>query len=184
MPCALTAGYATNCKDTIGGIVRVWLSSFGTLSGITLDSDDQITDASGTATFFQYDLKNSGNTLTTTVTTSRDTGTTFFSSVLSLVLPKLTKELSKELKLISYGRPYIIVETRAGDFLLLGKDHGCELTSATISSGGNFSDLSGYNLEFTSEEALQPLYISGATSSNPVAGLSSLTETITVGTNS
>ena len=184
MACQLTAGYATNCKDTIGGIVRVWLSDFGSLSGITLDSDDQITDASGTATFFQYDLKNSGNTLTTTVTTSRDTGTTFFSSVLSLVLPKLTKELSKETKLIAYGRPYIIVETRAGDFLLLGKDHGCELTSATISSGGAMSELSGFNLEFTSEESLQPLYISGVTSANPVAGLASVTETITVGTNS
>ena len=101
-----------------------------------------------------------------------------------MVLPKLTKELSKELKLISFSRNYIIVETRAGDFLLLGKDHGCELTSATIASGGSMADLSGYTLEFTSEEALQPLYISGATSSNPVAGLSSLTETITVGTNS
>ena len=44
MACALTAGYATNCKDTIGGISRLWLSSFGTLSGITLDSDDQINE--------------------------------------------------------------------------------------------------------------------------------------------
>tara|TARA_X000000950_G_scaffold20294_1_gene21866 strand:+ start:12160 stop:12714 length:555 start_codon:yes stop_codon:yes gene_type:complete len=184
MACQLTQGYATNCKDTIGGIVRIWLSDFGTLSSFTLDSDDQITDASGTATFFQYDLKNAGNTLTTTVTTSRDTGTTFFSSVLALVLPKLSKELSKELKLIAYSRPYIIVETRAGDFLFLGKDHGCELTSATLQSGGAMGDLSGYNLEFTSEEPLQPLYISGGTSTNPVAGLSSVTETITVGTNS
>ena len=99
-------------------------------------------------------------------------------------MPKLTKELSKETKLIAYGRPYIIVETRAGDFLLLGKDHGCELTSATIATGGAMGDLSGYTLEFTSEESLQPLYISGGTSANPVAGLSSLTETITVGTNS
>ena len=62
--------------------------------------------------------------------------------------------------------------------------HGNELTSATIATGGAMADLSGYTLEFTSEEIEPPMFISGGTSANPVAGLSGVTETITVGTNS
>lgn len=184
MACNLTKGYATNCKDVTGGIVRAWMTNFGAITGYTIDSNDQITNASGTATFFQYELKNSGNTMVTTATVSRDTGTSFFSTVLTLVLPKLTKELQVETKLISYGRPHIIVEDRNSNFFWLGRVHGNELTSASISTGGAMSDLSGTTLEFTSEEVEPPMFISGATSANPVAGLSGVTETITVGTNS
>ena len=184
MACIITKGRATNCKDVVGGINRVWLTDFGGLGTITTGSNDEVTDASGTATLFQYDLKNSGNTMETTANVSRDNGTAFFSTVLSLALPKLTKEDNKELKLIAYGRPHIIVEDRNGNFFLLGKEHGCELTSAAIQSGGAMGDASQYTMEFTCEELLPPNFCDGATSSNPTAGWSSFTETITVGTNS
>ena len=184
MACNISRGYATNCKDQVGGIVRVWLTKFGVLSSFTIDATEQITDASGTATFFQYDLKNSANTMTTTANVSRDTGTSSFSTVLSLTLPKLTKEQNTELKIISFARPQIIVEDRNLNFFMLGMRNGNELTSATLQTGGGFNDLTGYVMEFTSEEREPPLFISGGTSTNPVAGLSGVTETITVGTNS
>lgn len=184
MACNLTKGYATNCKDVVGGIVRAWMTNFGLISTFTIDANDQITNASGTAVFYQYDLKNAGNTMVTTATNSRDSGTNYFSTVLTLVLPKLTKEMSVETKLIAYGRPHIIVEDRNSNFFWLGRVHGNELTSATIATGGAMADLTGYTLEFTSEEVEPPMFISGGTAANPVAGLSGVTETITVGTNS
>jgi hypothetical protein len=181
---AISKGYAINRKDQVGGINRIWLTTHGSLGTLTVGTNDEITDATGTATLFQYDLKNSGNTMVTTANVSRDTGTAFFSTVLSLVLPKLTKEDNKELKLIAYNRPDIIVEDRNGSFLLLGKEHGCELTSATINTGGALGDASNYTLEFSCEEILPPNFITGATSANPAAGWTNCTETITVGTNS
>jgi hypothetical protein len=184
MACLITKGRATNCKSQIGGINRIWLTDFGGLGTITLGSNDEVTDATGTATFFQYDLKGSGNTMETTANVSRDNGTAFFSTVLTITLPKLTKEDQKEWKLISHGRPHIIIEDRNSNFFLMGKEHGAELTSGSMSTGGGFADASQYSFEFTSEEALPPNFIDGATSSNPVAGLSSCTETIIVGTNS
>ena len=75
MACNLTKGYATNCKDVVGGIVRAWMTNFGLISSFTIDANDQITNASGTAVFYQYDLKNAGNTMVTTATNSRDSGT-------------------------------------------------------------------------------------------------------------
>lgn len=184
MACNLTRGYAVNCKDQIGGIVRAWFTNFGGLGTLTIDATDQCTDSSGTAVWFQYDLKNSANTLTVTANTARDTGTTVFSAVLALALPKLTKEQNVEFKLLSFGRPHIIVEDRNGLFHLLGRTHGCDMTAGTIGTGGAFADASQYTMEFTAEEKEPPLTISGATSANPTAGWSSHTETITVGTNS
>ena len=51
----------------------------------------------------QYDLKGT-NSLETAVNSSRENGTTFYESTLTLTLPKLTKEDHKELKLMAYGR--------------------------------------------------------------------------------
>lgn len=184
MSCDITKGRAINCKDQIGGLQTAWLLNWEDLGTVTLGSNDEATDASGTGTFFQYDLKGSGNTMETSANVSRDNGTAFFSTVLSLSLPKLTKEDQKELKLLSYKRLAIIVQDRNSNFFLLGKDNGVELTSASISSGGGFGDASQYVLEFTDESALPPNFVEGATSANPAAGWSSYTETITVGTNS
>ena len=173
MACDITKGRAINCKDQIGGLKAAWIMDFGNLGTVTLGSNDEATDADGTGTFFQYDLKGSGNTMETTANVSRDNGTSFFSTVLSLSLPKLTKEDQKELKLLSYNRVHIIVEDRNGNFFLLGKDHGCELTSASMQTGGAMQDASQYVMEFTSEEPLPPNFVDGATAANPTAGWSS-----------
>ena len=184
MACDITKGRAINCKDQIGGLKKAWLVDFNDLGTVTLGSNDEATDASGTGTFFQYDLKGSGNTMETTANVSRDNGTAFFSTVLSLSLPKLTKEDQKELKLLSYQRVAIIIEDRNSNFFLIGKDNGCELSSASMQTGGAFGDASQYVLEFTDESALPPNFVDGATTANPTAGWSTYTETITVGTNS
>ena len=184
MACDISKGRAINCKDQIGGLKTAWLMNWSDLGTVTLGSDDEATDADGTGTLFQYDLKGSGNTMETTANVSRDNGTSFFSTVLSLSLPKLTKEDQKELKLISYQRLAIICEDNNSNFFLLGKDHGVELTSASMQTGGAFGDASQYVMEFTSEEPLPPNFVDSATHANPTAGWSSFTETITVGTNS
>jgi len=87
MACDISKGRAINCKDQIGGLKTAWLMNWSDLGTVTLGSDDEATDADGTATLFQYDLKGSGNTMETTANVSRDNGTSFFSTVLSLSLP-------------------------------------------------------------------------------------------------
>ena len=56
MACDLTKGRALNCKDVVGGIVRAWFVDFGDLGTVT-QTDDEITDVSGTFNAYQYDLK-------------------------------------------------------------------------------------------------------------------------------
>ena len=53
-----------------------------------------------------------------------------------------------------------------------------------MTTGGAFSDMTGYTMEFSSEETSPPDFINGATTANPLAGMSSATVTVTGGTNS
>ncbi len=182
MACDLTAGRKVPCKDVIGGIVRAWFIDFGELGTVT-KTDDEITDMTGTITALQYDLKGT-NSLETAITSSRENGTTFFEETLTLTLPKLSKEDNKELKLMAYGRPHICVEDRNGNFLLCGLEHGMEVTGGSIATGTAFGDLSGYSLTLTGQELEPANFIAGGTSADPLAGMSSATVTVTVGTNS
>ncbi len=183
MACLVTRGRAINCKDVQGGISAIYITDFGDYGTIT-ESGGEITNMSGSFTAFRYDLNGAGNSFTTTATSSKDTGTSFFSTTLSLTLPKLSKEDFSEIKLLAYGRPHIVVADRNGNAFLIGKLNGCSLTTATISSGDSRADMSGMTLEFIADETSAPDFINGATVANPFAGLSSATETITGGTNS
>jgi hypothetical protein len=183
MSCQISLGRALNCKDTVGGISEVWITT-SDLGALTIGNTDEVTDIAGTSiTLFQYDVKGA-NGLETTVNSSNETGTTFMEAVLTLQLPKLTKEDAKELKLLAYSRPRIFVKTRNGDVLLMGEKYGSELTSGSITSGQALGDFNGINLAFTAQESLAPRFVTlaNATDANPFAGESEIT--VTLGTNS
>lgn len=182
MSCNLSAGRAVPCKDVVGGIQKVFFVNFGGLGDITYTADE-ITDASGTFSAYEYDLKG-GSSLEQTITSSRETGTTFFEQVLTLNLTKLSKEDNVEIKLLAYGRPQVAVVDNNGNAFLMGVEFGAEVTGGTVATGTAMGDLSGYTLTLTAQEKLPANFISGATLANPFAGLSSATETIVVGTNS
>ena len=175
MACDLTAGRKVPCKDVIGGIVRAWFVDFGDLGTVT-KVDDEITDLSGTFTCYQYDLKGT-NSLETAITSSRENGTTFFEQVVNVTLHKLTKEDNKELKLLAFGRPHVFVETFDGSLLLVGREHGAEVTGGTAVTGTAMGDLQGYTLTLTANEITMPNFVSGATSADPFAGMASATDT-------
>tara|TARA_R110000822_G_scaffold98148_4_gene222133 strand:- start:441 stop:992 length:552 start_codon:yes stop_codon:yes gene_type:complete len=182
MACDLTQGRKVPCKDVVGGINRVWFVDFGDLGTLTIGADDELTNATGTFSAYEYDVKGA-NSLEQNFNVSRENGTTFFEQVLNLTLTKLSKEDNKELKLIAYGRPHIFVEDYNGNVFLVGADHGAEVTGGTAVTGSSMGDLSGYTLSLTGSEKLMANFVDGATAADPFAGLASATATIVVGTN-
>lgn len=174
MACDLTGGRAKPCKDAVGGIRKIHFVDFGDLGTITL-TDDEVTDMDGTFSYHSYDVKGNSS-LETNIQTSLENGTTFFESVVNLTLHKLTKEDNKELKLMAFGRPHIFVETFDGNLLLVGREHGAEVTGGTMVTGTAMGDLQGYTLTLTANEVTPPNFVSGATAADPFAGMSSATD--------
>jgi hypothetical protein len=181
MPCNITAGRNEVCKDSVGGLSGVYFLNF-TTGSFTKNGSGEVTALPSGSTVYYYELK--GNSAyTETVNTSRDNGTTFFSQELLLNLKKLTNEMTTQMKLLAYGRPQIIVWTMNGDALLVGEREGADMTAGTLQTGAAMGDLYGYSLTFTGQEQLPAAFLSGSTTTNPFAGLT--TQPIVVyGTNS
>ena len=168
MSCNITAGRQEVCKDSVGGLQGVYFVNFESGS-FTKNGDGEVTDLSGTTVYY-YELKGT-SAYTETVNSSRENGTTFFSQETTLNLKKLTNEMTTQLKLLAYGRPQIIVWTNSGDALLVGEEHGADLTAGTIQTGGALGDLYGYSITMTGEEKLPASFLSGSSTTDPFANL-------------
>jgi len=153
MSCDLSNGRLEVCKDSVGGLKNVYFVNYGDMGAITYDvtDTDVIDTVAGTPDAYKYELKGA-STFTQNINSSRDAGTTFFEQVLELTFKKLTVKDHKELKLMAYGRPNVIVEDNNGNFFLAGLEHGCDVTGGTIVTGGAMGDLSGYTLTLTGME--------------------------------
>ncbi len=161
MACDLTQGRKVPCKDVVGGINRVWFVDYGDLGTLTFGADDELTDATGTFSAYQYDVKGA-NSLEQNFNVSRENGTTFFDQVLSLMLKKQDLATHKEVKLLAYGRPKVIVRDNNNNFFLVGYEHGADVNGGSIVTGAAFGDMSGYNLTFQAMEKLPPLFMNAS----------------------
>jgi len=182
MACNLTKGRKEPCKDVVGGLRAVYFTDFGDFGTVT-QTDDEITDMTGTFTAFKYELKGNSS-FEQAVTSSRENGTTFFDQTLNITFKKLSKEDNKEVKLLAYGRPHVAVEDYNGNVFVMGLEHGAEVTGGSIVTGAAMADLSGYTLTFNAQELKPANFVSSPTAADPFAGMSSATVTVTEGTNS
>lgn len=182
MACDLTRGRKEPCKDVVGGIKAVYFLDYGDITIAYDTTDTDVIDDLGAVTAYKYELKGNSS-FEQAITSSRENGTTFFDQTLNVTLKKLTKEDNKELKLLSYGRPHIVVHDYNGNAFLMGAEHGAEVTGGTIVTGAAMADLSGYTLTLNAQEQQPANFLEGATEADPFGGLTG-TVTVTEGTNS
>ena len=176
MPCNITTGRQLPCKDATGGIQAVYFLNYNQ-AGYAVTSSastDEVTGL-GNVTAYKYAVKGANNNLQNNINSSRDNGTTFFEQVVNVQFTKLDATTNKELKLLAYGRPQMVVHTYEGDAFLCGTNNGMELTAGSIQTGTAMGDLYGYTSTFTGQEQLYSQFITGSTVSNPFAGISGVT---------
>ena len=118
MACDLTHGRLEVCKEFVGGIKAVYFIPYGALGAITFgttDASDRITTIAGTLSLYKYELKGA-NSFEQTITSSRENGTTFAEQTLTFTLKGLDAVTTKQMKLLAFGRPNIIVQTNSNKF--------------------------------------------------------------------
>ena len=185
MACDLSLGRKEPCKDVVGGIKAVYFADFGDFSTITYTVGTDVIDTLGTAlTVLQYDVKGNSS-FEQNITSSRENGTTFFEQTLNLTLHKLTKEDNKELKLMAYGRPHILVEDYNSNVFVMGLENGADVSGGTIVTGAAMGDLSGYTLTFSGMEKVPANFLENSGDESPAAQITAAgVSTITPGSNS
>ncbi len=160
MACDITLGRLEPCKDSVGGLKAVYFINYdaSVYSGITQDTSGIITEFDSALTLYKFDLKGANNSFDETNENSRDNGTSFWTQTGTLVLKKQDAVTQKELKLLSYGRPQVIIEDYNGNFRFAGIENGTEVVASTA-SGAAMGDLNGYNLTFTGTEREPALFV-------------------------
>ena len=176
MSCDITHGRLEQCKDIVGGLQAIYVLNFGEFDPTTdvtyTAGTDEISAIALTTVgtpIYKFELKGT-NSFETTITSSRENGTTFFEQVLSVMLKKQDPQTHKQIKLLTYGRPNIIVRTNANQYFIAGLERGMDVTAGTIGNGTNLGDMSGYSLTFTGQEAVPANFLDCTTE----AGLASL----------
>ena len=164
MACDISLGRIEPCKDSVGGLRACYFINWGDATTITYSAtagqEDVITALGGTPVGYKYELKGT-STFEQTVTSSRENGTTFVDQKLSLSLKKLSVADHKQLKLLSYGRPQVIIEDNNGFFFMAGLTKGMDLVTATISTGAAMADMSGYKIEMQGMEPIAANFVTG-----------------------
>ena len=169
MSCDITNGRIEQCKDSVSGLKAIYFINFD-----DLNSDDVVYDATdtdvidtwqpaATLNLYKYELKSTANSFTTAINSSRDNGTTFFEQTLVANLKRQDFATHKNVKLLAYGRPRIIVRTMTDQFFLMGLDQGADVSAGEISTGAALGDFNGYSLTFTAQEELPANFIDVST---------------------
>ena len=168
MACDLTLGRKEPCKDVVGGIKNLYFVNYGDLGTVSITDDvsgESITnitgytgDVAGDLTCYKYEVKGNSS-LEQTVNSSRENGTTFYEQTLNLTLKKLSKLDNKQLKLMAYGRPHVVVEDYNKNLMIMGLENGADVSGGTIVTGAAMGDLSGYTLTLSGMETMPANFI-------------------------
>jgi len=174
MACDLTHGRAEVCKEFVGGIKAVYFIPYGVLGAITYgstDASDKIATIAGTMSLYKYELKGA-NSFEQTITSSRENGTTFAEQTLTFTIKGLDASTTKQMKLLAWGRPHVVIKTNANNFFLAGLEHGMDVTTGLIANGTAMGDLNGYTLTLVGQEAIPAnhLNVSGTYSDTDLVG--------------
>jgi len=151
MSCNISLGRLEGCKDIVGGLNAVYFINFGDATFTVDGSTDGISGVvETTPSAYKYDLRGNSN-FEQSLTSSRENGTTFAEQTLTVSLKKQDASTHKEVKLLAYGRPHILIEDNNGSLWVMGQEYGAEMT-ATASTGAAMGDKNGYELSFVATE--------------------------------
>ena len=171
---ALTTGRTIDCRNSAGGIKRIYIAAFDTTT-VTVSDAQQVTQVatSGSTKLYRYDLIRGTGSLTSTVNGNTENGTIFYTPTVNVKLQKLTLADQNELKLLGAQRMIIFVELNelsavdgVTKILCLGFQNGMYLNTGTAASGAGLGDFVGYDWTFEGMEP-EPMFMCADYTTNP-----------------
>lgn len=161
-------GLATGCKDSLGGIKKIWVAPSESLE-YTLN--DGVIVPSKTETFKVFNFRRNVSSMTSNLQTSETSGNSFQTDV---VLQFMKQETAKRVELMALfmGTNKVIVLDGNGKYWALGKDYPVEASAGDAVTGTAATDLNGYDITLTDYSAELPYEITDETT---IAALEAIT---------
>lgn len=156
MACALTTGFALDCRDGVGGIKEIYITELANIAGATLTAG-VITALTGAVAKMQtYALDKEFASATEKINNNDANGTVFYDQTVKLKLKKLTTVKRNELRLAVQNLLGVMILDRNGVYWMLGYENGLTLSGDGV-TGNGMGDFNGYDLTLVGKEG-QPMY--------------------------
>jgi hypothetical protein len=153
----IASGRKLPCKKTVGGLKAVYFADYGTL-GTPSITGSEITGLGGDPDLYKFDI-NGSSSLETTVNSSRENGSLFYTQTLNLSLLVLDKATQEEIKILATSRPHVIVEDYNSNYFMIGLYNGTETTGGSIVTGAAMGDAQSFTLTLEAMETEPPFWI-------------------------
>lgn len=160
--CNLTDGYVLGCSS-IGGVEKVWIGEYIDDVVIAQDSCGIITGITTTGlTVYQFeqDIEHAG--LAQTGQYSRENGTVFYESNLSIKL--ITLDCNVRNRMVELGRAplFAVVKSNAGDYYYLGLESAGRASAGEAGLGTALGDMNGLSQTIQWKSASGAFLIDGS----------------------
>lgn len=154
-------GIDFSCKDSVGGIKRVWLADWNQANaGYTYSSADTGHEHplyTATASAFKlYKFRTGNGSMNSTLNADEANGTVFVQTDLNMKFTKLSEDTRKEIAEILRGNVAAIVEDNTGNYWGLGAEHPLTLSAGTVNTGAALGDFAGYDITVQDYSATLP----------------------------
>lgn len=165
MACELTAGFALDCKDSIGGIKAIYLQQVADFAtGVTVDGTTQEIDGLPTASIYKYVLPKNTGSFVEDVNSDINAGTIFYTQTVNATFFKLTAARRKQLELVAKNRLAVFVQDNNDNIWLLDYKDGAEVTALSSQTGTVKGDLNGTTITLAAESAVKAYRLESFTS--------------------
>lgn len=161
MACGITLnGIDFGCRDSVGGINRIWLADWNTAAPsisqgrytATMTNDD----SDHTPVFKLFRIRVGNGSMESTLASSEANGTTSVTTDLNMKFTKLSEDNRAEIAEILKGNLAAIIETNAGEYYGLGAKHPVTLTAGTVTAGTAMEDFAGYDITIQDYDSTLP----------------------------
>ena len=141
--CNLTDGYVLGCSS-IGGVEKVWIGEWVDNVQVVQDACGIITGITTTGLTvysFEQDIEHAG--LVQTGNYSRENGTVFYESTLSIKLIGLDCEVRNRMVELGRAPLFAVVKSNAGDYYYLGLESSGRASAGEANVGTLLGDMNG-----------------------------------------
>ena len=154
MACAISAGYAIDCRDSVGGIDAVYFIEHAGVS--TMDESSGTITAMTKATgkrFWKFEVpsKSTANATSNPVG-STENGTLFFEQSVVLPINKRDATTRNIVTTLAKNKLIAVTKDKDGTYRMYGKAYGLFLDQSTGQTGAAPGDANGYALTFVGSE--------------------------------
>lgn len=148
MSCIIDEGYTLGCSS-IGGVEKVWIGTYSADQTYAYDALNVISAVTNGVTVYlmEQDMEFAG--LNQTGQFSRENGTVFYESVLSVKFIELTAELRNLVIALGRAPIFAVVKSNAGEYYACGVESAGRATAGVASLGIAQGDLNGATFEIT-----------------------------------